>query len=227
MTLVLTLAAGGVYATTSTGDDELDTINSTARIYHFTQECGLGENITDSDYCNNYDVPTTSLIATDDQVDTAQDLLEDNGFGTRGDQDALTLFVASGTALTQHLGAGERMGVLNSFVALYGKDAPEELTEWEDVLKISAGRWPSVRNLSLEQQAVAKFETVYLRQPDFSNQHDEAAVKVMAYGLRPNERNLNSEQAALEIYVNIFGGTPTESGDWDVVRAIAYSGATR
>jgi hypothetical protein len=57
--------------------------------------------------------------------------------------------------------------------------------------------------------------------------NDNAAVTVMAYGLRSARRNMNSEKSAIFIYKRIFKKAPTEAVDWDAVRAIAYSGAKR
>ena len=57
--------------------------------------------------------------------------------------------------------------------------------------------------------------------------HDNAAVTVMAYGLRPANRNLNSEKAAIFTFKYIYKKSPATAEEWDVVRAIAYSGAKR
>jgi hypothetical protein len=56
---------------------------------------------------------------------------------------------------------------------------------------------------------------------------DNAAVTVIAYGLRPANRNMESEKKAINIYHSIFKKSPSEAQDWDLVRAIAYSGASR
>ncbi len=60
-----------------------------------------------------------------------------------------------------------------------------------------------------------------------NNPNDNAAVTVIAYGLRPGNRNMESETKAIDIYRSIFNKAPVEANDWDLVRAIAYSGATR
>ncbi|MFA4937543.1 MAG: hypothetical protein WC575_04665, partial [Patescibacteria group bacterium] len=60
-----------------------------------------------------------------------------------------------------------------------------------------------------------------------ANAHDDAAITVMAYGLRPLPRNLNSEKVAIKTFKALFGTNPVSATDWDTVRAIAYSGATR
>ncbi|MBI4779186.1 hypothetical protein HY797_01900 [Candidatus Falkowbacteria bacterium] len=57
--------------------------------------------------------------------------------------------------------------------------------------------------------------------------NDNAAVTVIAYGLRPTARNTNSEKAAIKSFKTIYGHAPVSALAWDIVRAIAYSGAKR
>ena len=135
-------------------------------------------------------------------------------------------FVTYGTKATKTLGAGERAGVVNSFKAALGK-LPTTEADWNDVMKISNGRWPSQTNKAAEDKATINFKKVYLRDPDRENAHDDAAITVMAYGLRPADRNLNSEKAAIKSFKAIYGYAPSAATAWDVVRAIAYSGAKR
>jgi hypothetical protein len=137
----------------------------------------------------------------------------------------ITCFVHYGTESTKQLGAGERAGVVNSYKAAFGK-LPRAESEWEDVIKIANGRWPTERSTAAEAKAKIEFKTVYLRNPA-ENQNDEAAVTVMAYGLRSSERNLASEAAAIKIFKAIYKYNPKSATDWDIVRAIAYSGAKR
>lgn len=141
-------------------------------------------------------------------------------------RNTITNFVTYGTKATKVLGAGERAGVVNSFQAAFGK-LPANSADWNDVIKIANGRWPSQTNVDAESRATVNFKKIYLREPDRSNAHDDAAVTVMTYGLRPADRNLNSEKAGIRIFKNIYGYNPEKATAWDVVRAIAYSGAIR
>ena len=95
------------------------------------------------------------------------------------------------------------------------------------MVKIANGRWPSVTSAAAENRAETSFKTIYLRNADMNDAHDNAAVTVMAYGLRPANRNLDSEKAAIKSFRAIFGFAPTSATNWDAVRAIAYSGSTR
>ncbi len=134
-------------------------------------------------------------------------------------------FIALGTPTTQRLGQGERAGVVSSFASAFGK-APSTEGDWQDVIKIANGRWPTQRNQAKEQQAEEAFVKIYKREPQRdSNAHDDAAVTVMAYGLRPTGRNLGSEAAAAKSFTATYGHAPQSAADWDTVRAIAYSGA--
>ena len=61
------------------------------------------------------------------------------------------------------------------------------------------------------------------------NANDNAAVTIIAYGLRQRveNRNLNSESAGLKIFRGIYGRIPQSTNDWNALQAITYSGATR
>jgi len=141
-------------------------------------------------------------------------------------REKILTFVTYGSTTTDALGAGERGGVVNSFKEAFGK-LPETDTEWEDVVKIANGRWPSQINSAREEVAEGNFKAIYLRDPDRTNPNDDAAVVIMAYGLRSRNRNLESEKAAIKIYEDIFNRVPVSATSWDAVRAIAYSGSTR
>lgn len=141
-------------------------------------------------------------------------------------KEKILTFVTYGGATTDYLGAGERGGVVNSFKEAFGK-LPQTDTEWEDVVKIANGRWPGQTNKTKEDKATLSFKSIYKRLPDRSNPKDDAAVVVMTYGLRPRNRNLNSEKAAIKSYRAVFGRSPVTATAWDAVRAIAYSGAKR
>jgi len=135
-------------------------------------------------------------------------------------------FIVYGTPSTKRLGAGERAGVINSYFQAYGK-LPNSEAEWSDVLKIASGRWPTERNAQAKFLAKFEFKNVYLRAANFQNNIDENAIMVIAYGLLPLNRNLNSEKAAIKTFVYVYGHQPVKALAWNVVRAIAYSGAKR
>jgi hypothetical protein len=141
-------------------------------------------------------------------------------------QNAMLNFVTYGTPSTFRLGEGERTGVINSFKSAFSK-LPENESDWEDIIKIANGRWPSQTNEETEENAEDAFRKIYLRNPDRNNPNDDAAVTIIAYGLRPGNRNLDSEKAAIRIFRSIYGYNPASATAWDIIRAIAYSGATR
>ncbi|MBU3906047.1 carboxypeptidase regulatory-like domain-containing protein [Patescibacteria group bacterium] len=153
-------------------------------------------------------------------------LIKDTAGISEKTQHALTNFIAYGTDTTIILGEGERAGVVNSYKSAFNK-LPATEDEWNDVIKIANGRWPSETNDLSEANAEAAFEKIYLRKADRSNPHDDAAVTVIAYGLRPANRNLDSEKTAIKTFRHIYGYDPSSATAWDIVRAIAYSGATR
>lgn len=137
----------------------------------------------------------------------------------------ITNFVTYGTQTTLSLGQGERAGVVNSYKSAFD-NLPESEEDLQDIIKISNGRWPSKFNPLKEKEAEKSFKKIYLRNPDRNNPNDDAAVTIMAYGLR-SKRNLDSEKAAINSFEHIFKYSPNSATDWDTVRAIAYSGAKR
>jgi hypothetical protein len=135
-------------------------------------------------------------------------------------------FIVYGTRGTQRLGAGERAAVINSYFQAYGK-LPNTEAEWSDVLKIASGRWPTERSAAAEAQAKIEFKKVYARNAVMTNNIDENAIMVIAYGLLPLQRNLNSEKVAIKTFAWVYGHNPVSALAWNIVRAIAYSGAKR
>ena len=145
---------------------------------------------------------------------------------TDQDKRKMNNFITYGTFTTLRLGTGERAGSINSFISAFEK-LPTTLTDWEDVLKIANGRWPNQRNEVSEIRATEEFKNIYKREPNRANPHDDAAVTVMSYGLRPANRSTDSEKAAIKSFKHIYEGNPKSALTWDIVRAIAYSGASR
>ncbi len=140
---------------------------------------------------------------------------------------ALAYFINNGTDNTKVLGAGERGGAVGSFLAAFGR-LPRSVEDWQDVVKIGNGRWPKQTNVKAEVAAETVFKKIYLHTPRrTTNKYDDNAVRIIAYGLRPAKRNVASEAAAVKSFKFIFKRAPSKSNDWDIVRAIAYSGAKR
>jgi hypothetical protein len=135
-------------------------------------------------------------------------------------------FITYGTATTKAMGAGERAGVLGSYQKAFGK-LPAAESEWADAVKIANGRWPSEASSTAMEAAKKEFKKVYKREANLNNQNDNAAVSIIAYGLRPAIRNTNSESFAIKVFKSVYGHNPVSSLAWDIVRAISYSGAKR
>lgn len=140
---------------------------------------------------------------------------------------SIKCFIQNGTQTTKRLGAGERGGVLNSFAAVFSK-MPSSAIDWQDIIKIANGRWPGQKNAAYEEQMkTGPFVKVYKRNPDMKKASDSSAIVIMTYGLLPVKRNMNSEKASILTFKAIYGYSPTSALDWNISRAIAYSGATR
>lgn len=162
--------------------------------------------------------PTPAPISTPvEQLDTFA--LEASGL-LNGQTDN---FIASGTLSTAKLGTGERAGVLSSYKSSFGR-LPQTQAEWKEIIRISNNQLPLVTISEAEEKAKIEFKKVYQREADINNFNDQAAINLMAYGLRPDRRDLNSERAGIRVFIEIYKYLPVSALDWDTVRAIAYSG---
>ncbi len=144
-------------------------------------------------------------------------------------REAVDNFINNGVdANSIRLGQGERAAVVYSYEQAFG-DRPKWEMEWQDLIKIVNGRWPKERSRESEARANSNFQKIYKRSPNMSNSHDNAAITVMAYGLRQRaeNRNLDSERKGISIFKSIFGRYPSTTEEWNVMQAITYSGATR
>jgi hypothetical protein len=142
---------------------------------------------------------------------------------TASNTHAITNFIAYGTKNTEELGAGERAGVLNSYKSTFGK-LPAIQGEWEDVIRVGANIFPNVTNSAAEDKAKKEFRKIFRRDADVENSSDKTAINTIAYGLRPDQRNLDSERVGIGVFTATYNYLPTSAFDWDIIRAIAYSG---
>lgn len=138
----------------------------------------------------------------------------------------LAYFISSDGDCSKHLGAGERAGVVDSFKSAFNR-LPLSYDDWLDVLKIGNGQWPNLRSEIAESRAMDSFKSIYNRDANMENDNDNTAVNIMAYGIRPKPRAIEKETIATEIFFKIKGYNPTSALEWDIARAIGYSGATR
>ena len=139
----------------------------------------------------------------------------------------LNYFVVYGTPSTLKIGAGERAGVLGSYLSAY-KKLPVTESEWFDLIKISSGNQPVGLSVAAESQAKSEFKKVYNRAPAMATSStDLSAVKIIAYGLRFPNRNANGEKVAIKTFYRVYGHNPVNPLAWNIVRAIAYSGVVK
>lgn len=134
-------------------------------------------------------------------------------------------FSAVGTDSTVRLGAGERAGVINSFKSTFGRE-PETQADWEEIIRISTNQKPLAVSLAAEEKAKNEFKKVYGREVNLENPNGQTAIDMMAYGLRPDRRDLDLERTGINVFVKTYNYLPLSALDWDTVRAIAYSGVS-
>jgi len=127
-----------------------------------------------------------------------------------------------------NLGAGERRAVIFSYQAAFGQ-LPATAEDMKDVELIANGRWPKKRSAQAEEKAKAQFFNIYQREANMDNQSDNAAITIMAYGLRQRaaNRNLESEKQGIIFFKDIFGYLPDTTEEWNILQAITYSGAVK
>jgi len=136
---------------------------------------------------------------------------------------AVQNFVNYGTKSNVRLGQGERAGVVDSFRAVYGR-VPLDECDWQNAIKIGNTTLPLNLNTDREQQMNQTFKKIYGREANRSDAKDDIAVNIMAYGIRPQIRDLKAEALAIDVFEHIFGKKPSNATEWDANRAIAYSG---
>lgn len=142
-------------------------------------------------------------------------------------------FIAYGTTdESKDMSVRDRQGVMTDYYHTYGI-FPANDQDWHDVALILSGHMPVVRSLTAEQYGLPMFISVYKKLPDDSKYSEDQielnwwAVHYISYKIRPGYRDLDKERFAISVFKSVFGNNPESSLDWAVVRAIAYTGATR
>jgi hypothetical protein len=140
-------------------------------------------------------------------------------------QQIISNFVVYGIQALVHLGAGERAGIVASFNLLYGH-MPQNECDWQNVIRIGQGVMPVVLSPERETTVLTAFEEIYNRPADRTVTQDNITVLIMSYGLRPDVRSLSAEIQANGMFRSVFGHFPQNTGEWDIMRGIAYGGIT-
>jgi hypothetical protein len=90
---------------------------------------------------------------------------------------------------------------------------------------------PTTSTSTVDVLALAKqqFQKIYLRSANVKNIKDNNAITIMTYGIKfvGVKRNLKSEAAAITTFKHIYSRLPKTASDWNIIAAIAYSGAKR
>jgi len=123
------------------------------------------------------------------------------------------------------LGEKERRVILSNFVTAYGHQPGDE-SEWQDLIKINNGYWPSNVSQTAEDKAKKDFQKIFKRVPGMNNAADKHTIKILAYDIRqrPGQRSLDKERVAIVKFKKIFKYLPNSSMDWKIIRALAYGG---
>jgi len=144
---------------------------------------------------------------------------------TQSEKYAINNFIVYGTPSTADLGANERSYAVESHKTAYGR-LPKSEADWLDCLAIAVGRVPNLKNSAAEAKASIEFKKIYKRPAADGTKADLNAINLIAYGLRP-VRNQAAEERAAATFRAVYRHAPKTNWDWQLVRAIAYSGAKR
>ena len=119
----------------------------------------------------------------------------------------------------------ERQLILDNFTIAYGHE-PSDESEWQDLMRINNGYWPSKVSPVAEDKAKQDFKKIFKRAPNLNNAGDKHAVKLLAYDIRqrPEQRSLGKEKKAIVKFKKIFNRLPANSADWKIIRVLAYGG---
>ena len=137
-----------------------------------------------------------------------KDVLSKYGNGLSFNQGSIN-FISYGTKSTRVLGAGERAGVIYSFKEAFNR-LPDTDDDWNDVIRISTNQAPIQRSAEAEKRARD------------AGVEDEGSVLTVAYGIRPENRDLEKEAEGIAEFVKRYGRLLESTLDWNILRSIAY-----
>ena len=132
-----------------------------------------------------------------------------------------TNFVCYGTKSTDVLGEGERAGVIYSFEQAFGR-MPRSTEDWDDVIRISTNQVPIQRNTPAEERVLLIKPPLPYQGEGWGEGFEETDVIFIAYGLRPEKRDLGLEIEGIKKFIDIFGRLPSNTMDWNILRSLVY-----
>ena len=78
---------------------------------------------------------------------------------------------------------------------------------------------PIQRNDAIEDKAREIFREMHDKD---AGEDDAMSVMRIAYGLRPQRRDLDLEILGIADFVSLFGRLPADTLDWNILRTIVY-----
>lgn len=137
---------------------------------------------------------------------------------------SISNFIENGSKSTKHLGEGERAGVINSFVSIYGH-YPVTGCDWQNVIQMSREQIVKDKVTTRETTKQGLFQSVYKRTVTTSSE-DQKALTYMTYGMRPMSRDLRAEDKTNQLFLKLYGHYPRTADEWDLMRAMTYGLST-
>jgi len=130
-------------------------------------------------------------------------------------------FIAYGNEQTKDLAIRFRSGLLEDFYVVYSRLPIAEI-DWLKLTQMYRGVVPEV-SIMQEELAAQEFKTIYNRLVNLLIPQEKKFIDMVAYHLRPQERNIEQEKTALQKFVHAYNRLPDSSNTWSILRAIAYS----
>lgn len=119
-----------------------------------------------------------------------------------------------------------RTTLATKYQQVYNK-TPNTTKDWTDAALIVSGQAPQTKVAANEAVAKKIFVQVYKTQPNANSASDQKVIASLAYSLEPAKRSLPLEQKALTVYVSVYKHLPKSTPDWNIVKAVAYSGKVK
>jgi len=143
------------------------------------------------------------------------------------DKERISYYLTNNSSSIMKASEKDKRITLELFAAAFNGSQPKNDADWQDILRIQNGIYPKRFSKTAEVKALGAFRKIYGRNPNFKKKEDEKAIKMMAYGVRSDKRDLKKERAAITMFKKKVKKSPATVNDWIAVNAIAYSGVKK
>lgn len=130
-------------------------------------------------------------------------------------------FIAYGNLETIKLTIVSRAGLVEDYFQIY-ESLPVNENDWNNLMLIYNGLKPKENNSS-ELLAKRIFNFIFKRPANLDLSEEKRFIEMVAYYIRPVNRDLDKEKIGLSKYTKAFGTLPSTPNSWAILRALAYT----